>query len=666
MHPDYSSKVAFEMRRGLIKSFLFLTIFILASGFFVPALSQSEDGFKVEINGIELPTDETTVVRDLAPFIPLDESLTSALDAAVWVTPCNGRECLMINALETDVEFVIGETTVTSEGRTFDAGVAPFRDRGVIYIPAVAFFDAIGLEYYWDEKDNLLSAEREIEKDQVFDRLSGLIELTAKEKTEKSRIEPHAATDTQVVEDFLETPFMAYTYENTIKVNTVSVSGDKSQSRTEEKGDFYNNFNIRYVGLLKNGYNFQGILRTSETTDTENKKGEVKKFQLSFDKNEKIYLDAYDIQPNFSRYLFRNYSLQGIQYKRIGNHFTLSGAAGKSLKRLRTSKYSRYVGGFRIEREYDSPTDYKVGASVVRVRDTGNIIDTKKQENMTFAVDGEAKLKNNWSMKTESANSYNKYFTLQSTRGTANRTELNYSSRKVNWKNSYERTSSDFYSETAFFTRGKTEFSSLYNKKLNSKALGGVGVKIKRLGNKRTYIYPASLKVKPFDERDTFNLTLKSNFEKTIREDSRIQSSREIQVSDQIGSSRIDARYEERKKKTSTDHAYRHKHTLIIRSTISEKMGTELNMMRERWYHDRQSITRQLNFKVDYEAGPWADLILGFGRYYNTPKSARTTAKIGFQKVDIINDWEIKALYNFQNYREYNVSSFEMSYSFYK
>ena len=47
-----------------------------------------------------------------------------------------------MTSMGTDVSLVVGETGVTIAGRGFDAGAAPFRDRGTVYIPARAFFEA--------------------------------------------------------------------------------------------------------------------------------------------------------------------------------------------------------------------------------------------------------------------------------------------------------------------------------------------------------------------------------------------------------------------------------------------------------------------------------------------------------------------------------------------
>jgi len=146
----------------------------------------------------------------------------------------------------------------------------------------------------------------------------------------------------------------------------------------------------------------------------------------------------------------------------------------------------------------------------------------------------------------------------------------------------------------------------------------------------------------------------------------RIQDTREIRIVDKLGTSRVDASFERRKRKTTTDLSFRQKHSVSVRTNINEKLSAETRTQRERWYLDRQSVTRQSDLSLNYEIAPWVELSTGFGRYYNTPANARSTFKLGFHKVDIINDWEVRVQCQRHNYRDYDATAFELTYSFFR
>ncbi|HOY61990.1 MAG: hypothetical protein BWY28_02960 [bacterium ADurb.Bin236] len=613
---------------------------------------------KIVVNGMALPTDETPIVRSLTLFAPLDESVLGALGATLALSPCGDRECLTLTAMGRDVTFEIGGVFATYAGKRVAADAAAFRDSGIVFVPAKTLFEALGLNVNWDEPSGVLSADATIISTPPSERLAALLQV--------SEPEPETAA-----EEFKTTvPFLAYTYENQTRILSAYVSGDKTLSFHDDKEEAYNNLNVRFVGLMKNGYDFTGVMRTSQTSDPTLKQGELKRLELGFSKN-KIKISAYDVEPKFGRYMFRSYPIQGLDYKRVGNHFTLMGAAGKVSKQMRSSEYTRYVAGARVEKTVDAPRALKalqpvaLGAGVVRVRDTGSRPGYLKQDNIAVAVDAATQY-GDWKINADFAVSDNDFIGVSSSGSTARSIELDRTTKKSSWKTTHERTGSDFYSETSYFTRGRNETSTMYNTRIGSNAVGGAGVRVRNHAGRQTYIYPSSFKFSPLKSRSRMNVTVRRNFEKTIRDQMRIQDTREIRIVDKLGTSRVDASFERRKRKTTTDLSFRQKHSVSVRTNINEKLSAETRTQRERWYLDRQSVTRQSDLSLNYEIAPWVELSTGFGRYYNTPANARSTFKLGFHKVDIINDWEVRVQCQRHNYRDYDATAFELTYSFFR
>jgi hypothetical protein len=642
-----------------------LTAAALAAAIALAAFSAGESRAQISapeprivVNGMALPTDEAPVVKSLTLFAPLDGSVLDALGATLALSPCGDRECLTLTAMGRDITFEIGGSLVTYAGKRVVADAAAFRDSGIVFVPAKALFEALGLNVNWDEASGVFTADVTIFSTPPSERLAAILQVAEPEP------EPAA-------EEFkTNVPFLAYTYENQTRILSAYVAGDKTLSFHDDKEEVYNNLNIRLVGLMKNGYDFAGVLRTSQTSDPALKQGELKRLELGFSKN-KIKVSAYDVEPKFGRYMFRSYPIQGLDYRRVGNHFTLMGAVGKVSRQMRTSEYSRYVAGARVEKTVDAPRALRalqpvaLGAGVVRARDTGSRPGVLKQDNIAVAVDAATQYRD-WKINADFAVSDNDFIGVYSSGSTARSIELDRTTKKSSWKTTHERTGSDFYSETSYFTRGRNETSTMYNTKIGSNAVGGAGVRIRNHAGRQTYIYPSSFKFSPLKSRNRMNVTVRRNFEKTIRDQMRIQDTREIRIVDKLGSSRVDASFERRKRKTTTDLSFRQKHSVSVRTNINEKLSAETRTQRERWYLDRQSVTRQSDLSLNYEIAPWVELSTGIGRYYNTPANARSTFKLGFHKVDIINDWELRVQCQRQNYRDYDATSFELSYSFFK
>ncbi len=340
-----------------VKSHIPFAALILMIGAVVAVASQHAKAQQaiptVIVNGVELPTDEEPMLRDLNVFLPLDRSVLSALGAVVGIAPCAEKECFTISAMGKEVSFVLGETKLTVQGRSYEAGAASFREQGILYVPATTLFEALDMKPFWDEKSATLTVTAVSEPSPGYEKLATVMRPT-QPAVEKQPETTAAATSTPQFQT--PTPRMGYTYENQIRVLSIGVDGDKTQSSAEEKGDVYNNFSIRFLGTLKNGYEFQSSIRTTETTDTQGKRGELNKFELGWTKN-KISVNAYDIQPKFSKYIFRSYPMQGVSYRREGNAVTLHGVFGKAMKRMRASNYARYLASLRVERTFNKPKE---------------------------------------------------------------------------------------------------------------------------------------------------------------------------------------------------------------------------------------------------------------------------------------------------------------------
>ncbi|MFA6448737.1 MAG: copper amine oxidase N-terminal domain-containing protein [bacterium] len=644
-------------------SFVSLTaLLILAALAPSVAVAQQSPAYRIVVNGVELPTDEGMQIQSLTLFAPLDRNVVGALGAAVGITPCGAEnECFTLSTMGKTVSFTLGDTQLSVDGRTFSASAAPFRDQGVLFLPALNLFEALGAQAVWDEKTGTLTVSTTAAGPSAYESLTSRLKLAEKEK-KPAETAAEAATSAETFQT--ATPRMAYTYDNQIAVRDVSISGDKSLASSEEVGDIYNDFNIRFLGTLRNGYEFQGVLKTSETTDSSKKHGEINKLELGWVKN-KISLSLGDVSPKFSKYVFRSYPFQGINYKREGNDFTVTGTFGKAMKKMRSSEYARYLSGVRVEHSYKNPRPHVLGASIARVHDSGSEISTLKMDNLTYEADYYAELKKPWVLKSEIASGHIKFIGADSTDGTARTIELNYINKRVNWRNFYERTSYDFFSESSYFSRGRTEFYSLYNKKMNKKITVGGGYKLKQLGTVKTYTYPTNVQIIPFKKRQTTFYFVR-NFEKTISTQGRIRDTREYRWTDMIGDNRLDFSFERRKQKDATEQAYRNLYSLSTVSPITQKMNLELKLKQEKWYHDQVSVTRQQDLKLDYEVAEWTDMVINIGRYYNEPENAYTKLRFGLQKLDIVNDREMTASYEFKNFRDYNIGALEISYSFYK
>lgn len=633
-------------------------IVCLLAGATAPA--RGAESYVIMVKDAKLPTDDGLEFRNLTLYMPLDESALLALGAELEPVVCEGK-CFKVSSYDGVVSFAIDDEEMASgDGRVVSAP-APYEENGYYYVPAETFFSLLGFEGELDEREKTLRVDYVKEEVSLKQRLADALKIKLKEpdreKVEKVPVVPYAPSHR-----------IDYTFENTTKMEALRVVGDKSKSSKQEKGDYYNQFNIRFAGLLKNGYDFNANVKTQMTTEPNLRRGELKKLETSWEKN-RIRLRAYDIQPKFDlRYGMRNYRMQGVSYVRSNDNLKWFAVMAKTPKRGRQSKYARYVSSARVEKNLSDRRKMKMGMTHILVRDTGGFRDLKKIQNQTTLLDFKSNVGRSFVFKAEVGNSYNRNFaTALSQRGTAALYNLDYRSKRVSMKNSYERTGSGFYSETSSFTRGRTELSSIYNIKTGPDTVFGQGYKNKKIKARTSKLYPTSFTTRPLGDRDNFKVTAKRNFEKTTGSTSRIIDTRELQLTDKLGVARVTVKGVRQKNKVpGKELAYRDQRTMSIKSPLTEKLGIQMDLKGEKWGKDRSSVTRQNRIKLDFEPKDWNEIALDVSRYYNTPQSARTTTKVSYQKIDIMNDREWKLEFIFDNYRDYNVKSLMLSYGFFR
>jgi len=626
------------------------------------AASAAEGDYSIQINGTDLPVDEELQMRDLVLFMPLDESVRIALDAEITPVTCAG-ECFRVSSYGESVKYRVGSGEYESDGEKM-YGAEVFKELGVYYVPAEAFFTAIGFDTRWNEETGTLSVGYDVELPSAQDRLADLLNI--KKPEEGKPVEAEAAPAVELPEA-AET-YLDYTFENTTRYEYIGVTGDASRSRTEEKNDVHDRFNLRYMGKLSSGYDFIGVFRSRMTSEDELNRGELKKLELNWKKN-KVDYTLYDVQPKFGlRYIMRNYSFQGFSYNRTNNLFTIQATVGKSPKRLRRSRYARYINAFRLKKELSKEHATVLGATYSLVKDTGSPKPgVVKQENYVTGLDLQTRLGAPWSLNAEAAASHNSFRNLKSDKGTAFLYELSRSTVRSSMKATYQKTGAGFYSETSTFTRARTEAALLYNHKLGTYAMFGGGAKHKKIKDRTTKIYPLTFSCRPIGTRDNFNMKLYRNFEKTSGSRQQIIDTREVQLRDALGSNRMDLKVSRQKNKIpGRQLAYRDRKTLSVRSVLTDRLASRVDLKNERWKKDRVSVSRQARMKLEFEPKAWTEWAAEVSRYYNTPSSARTATSLSYHKLDIYNDSEWTFEFKFENYRDYNISSINLSYGFFR
>jgi len=643
-----------------ISRFAALILAVVLAAIF-PASSAGAQ-FRITLNGAELPADEAFEMRDLELFMPLDAGVLAALDAVVAPGACDG-ECFTVSAFGATLGFALDSDTMEVDGYRTVGIQKVYKTGDVYYVPAAAFFQALDFDVKWDEEKGLLSVGYEVRFPGAQERLSSVLGLKSPEEVSREKQAAAAAAAGE------KKNYLDYTFDDTIKMVASRVGGDKSQSRTNELGDYYNQFNLRYQGLLSNGYEFMGILRTGQTTEPELKKGEVRKLELTW-WTEDVTLRLYDAQPRYdTKFIMSNNPIQGIEYSRRTNLFTWKAAFGKTPKELRKSLYARYSGVLRLEKEMKNRPDTVLGATYALTRDTGSFVDDRKLRNYAAGLDLKMKPAKGLSFRAEAAEGYNERFSagFPSSRGRAVMYKMNYTGKGTSGVASYERTGNDFYSETSSFTRGRRDGMANISTKLRSGAVLSFGARDKKVKDTTTRFYPLSLSLRPLGGRDSFNIVFKRDFEKTTGGSERIVENKEVNLKDELGKSRVESKFSRQKNKTPGGRMYyREQKSFTVKSPLSRKVNSDLGHKRERWKMDRAAAARQSWMKVEYEPEAWTNIILNLGRYYNTPANARYTSTVAWHKVDIFNDREWEIEYKFDNYRDYNVNSASVTYSFFR
>lgn len=637
---------------------------------------EAQSGPKVYVNGQELHTDMPVLQKDRVLYIALGWSVAEALGADFSIGAAGKAYQVTLRKGDTTVTFTEGNTEYVVNGLPQDLFVKPFVQSGFLLVPLRPLFAVFGASVEWDKEKNVVRVGiGKAEMPPAVSRIpaevfgGGAPEEEAPAAATEAVVTPiEAATETAVtgMEAEAESHRIEYTLDNTIGYQSVTVSGDRTQSSLISKSAFSNRFNIRFQGLMPNGYEMNSVLRTTETTDYQRKKGEVNKFSLSLEK-ERIALTLYDLFPKFSYYQLKNYQTQGVEYERTNNLFTWTAIWGKTPKRLRDSKYFRYLDGFRVHREKTDKSD--IGIGYVRVKDTGPNQSTDRIENETYAMNGMLRVNENSKMIGEFSMSSTRIFKGKPTLGNARVLQYQYRDSRTTGTLNYERTGSGYNTETSFVTAGRREASALLNHKVSAKSLVGAGYKTVLLLGEETLSLPLLWTFSPLKSRSDMRLTIQRNFERArgSSDGTKITESREVALADKLGTAKLDLDVERRRQKSlSKGISFRTTQKFRLAQPLTKKLDMTLQYRRERRTQSTTPIMRQGQVTFMYEVKDWTDLVFGLERFYIGSTQDRTSLLVGLKKVDVENDREMSFEYHFYNYRDHNDNSLSLDYSFYR
>lgn len=607
----------------------------------------------VYIDGEIFEAGEQPLVRNGILYIPLTYTLMDRLDAELETQLAGGRTRATVITAQAQLEYTEDETLYLARGQQRELIEPALVFSGYMTVPFESFFENLDCTVvYGDNRIDVITPTGLSEMDQLP---GGKTEI---EQQEKPAEEPAAATAEQPKTQ------IGYTFENKLVYENIKVSGDETQSSMEPKSDFYNDFNIRFLGQIRNGYELQSALRTRSTTDDDQKHGEVKTFYITMKKNKVMY-SIYDLFPKISKYTFKNYRMQGVQYERTNNLFKYSILIGKTPKSLRESRYNRYVQGYRLEKNV-APSAV-MGLGYVWVKDSGHPQATSRLDNQVLSLNGNWK-KSAFTLDSEAAVSKTKFNYGPDINAKAKWAELQYRIPDTKLKASYERTGAEFVSETSFFTPGRREVSALLNQKLGRRVVLGGGYKSIVLRGEDRLVFPLQLNMIPFRQRSTFRITASRNYDKTRGAAGvRITDRRKLRLKDRIGTARVSFDYDRKAQKdNSGDEDYRTMQRYRVDTPIMEKLSTQLQFRKERRTGSSNPVIRFYKSKFSYEIGDWTEATIGLERYYNGTSNNRTAFSTSYRHIDIFNDREYSIEYKFFNYRDYNNNQIRLMYSFIK
>ncbi|MEW5944890.1 MAG: stalk domain-containing protein [bacterium] len=626
-------------------------------------------GFRVLINGVELKLGEPLWVWRGVGFLPLENGVLMKLNLKTAVFEEGGVRVLSLSGGGREAEYTEGSCMFLVNGEARTTNAAPLLRTRAPAIPVRSFFsDVLGGAVQWDgdRKTVRITIER-TEDGNVYRLPPGFFapggEQPAETAAVKAEEEPVSAAGAPAeTAGEREKPGFQYTYENTTGVDSSEITGSLSDSYVQEESVLYNLYYLRLKDVLDNGYEMNAIIRTIGTTDEDRKKFEFDKLTLAFEKEGRSF-QVYDVLPRFSRFLLRDYRLQGIMHDRKAPGGEFSIIAGKTPKELRDSEYARYVAGARIARNIGS--DKVVRMNFVGTRDTGTARSTEKINNRVISLEGAGKLGGGWEISSEYAGSRTSGMTGGGAGGRAVLLRTSYKSRRTRMNVQYERTGADFVSETSLYAAGRSEFAASCQRKPSERTMYALGFKNRLYGGSRTFFYPVSLTLKPAGNRKKLKLELGRDYQRTIGADPRLVDEKSVSVTEKFGTMGVDFRFVRRKNRDSSREVlYRNTRALKLSAPLSPRLYTTLRLTNERRQGSSTPVTRFGKVTFEYELKAWTDFVFSLERYYQGGSADRFGVSAGFGKVNIYDDWEIGLNYSFYNYRTHNDSTLKLRYSF--
>lgn len=619
---------------------------------------ESQAPIKIIVKGEEMPLEIPPMVRDNILFIPVGQNAGIILGAEYSASSDTGALSVTLKTFKKEIVLTENQTQFEIDGLPGELPKAPFVESGYLMVPAREFFEALGFRTEWSSSGSTLKVASAVP---MAWSAPGMLDMVFSVPF----VEPAATGTTKTPEIKPEKPPFEYTYDNTIGFENTAISGASEQSNLLGTSALRNQFNIRLRGGFDNGYQYKGTLRTLQSTDTIEKKGEVDKLALEFGKGG-IRLNVYDFAPRFSYFTMKNYQLQGLQYERTYKDFSWTALAGKSPKKFADSEYARYAQGFRVHRAMTKNRD--LGFSFVSIKDRGSYRSTDIVDNKVYTVNAAGTYADTVKLDAEYAWSRTGLNGRAGASGAASSIRAQFRDRTTLCTALFEKTAQAFDSETTYVTAGRREVSALCNMKPNDRTLAGWGYKAVLLGGEETRTLPLYYSIAPFKDRPAMKLSARRNFERTFGSSSfRYLDMRSMGFSDEVGSVQVDLNFERRKQKDPGGPvSFRNAHRYRFDTFISEDTEVALQIKRERRSRGANPITRFYQLRVDHELVAWNQIYFTLSRYYNGTINNRSDFTIGYQKIDIEKDTELDMEYRFFNYRDHNDNVLQISYSFFR
>ena len=645
-----------------------------------PAAAAGEEGVRaaetpeITVNGTILRSGMPAEIRNGGVFLPLTQSLAEVLGADLDVIlDEKGLVSARLLFREYELKFREGGGEMTVNGRqVLLSGAAYASAGGVLMAPAADLFRALGSEVDWNEKTMTLRVTRSVKTTGILDRIPGEVLGTPEGGSPagreppppKEEQQPAALNEAQLDEYLSGGKRIQYAFEHSFSAEADTVSGDRGRSWVLPRQAFSNKFSIRAKGETQGGWDMDGILRIGSTTERNLKKSELQRFNISLAKKNSAVV-VYDLLPRFTRFALRNYRLQGIDVSRKSGKWTFESVAGKTPKKYRDSEYARYVYGTRVMR--GTPEEH-VAVNYVATRDTGSRRATSQMDNQFVGVSAQGEFQGNWKWSSEYAGSSTR---INSSGVSSSGRAFNFQSRRSMAADlleiGYETTGAGFVSETAYFTSGISEFSVMYNRRLNPDCNFGLGNKYRTLRGSRSYITPKLFSIRPFDRYHDLKIELRHDTEHTSGASFSLVENRSVDVSHRIAGMDLRVSLGRRKNRTGAGPA------AVLSTTdwraavpLSKKTTAILLSNIEKRRAALSPMSRMSRVTLSREIGEWSDISVSTERFYNNTDSNRRGVSLAFRSLDIETDREIIIEYSFMNYSMHNDQSSRLMYNIYK